>query len=235
MRNIVISTGAGISAESGVHTYRDLDGLWTKYDPTEVMDIRGWKNDPAKVIDFMNMLRRTFVEAEYVPNAAHYALAKLQREWKDGTVTIITQNIDNLHQKAGASIVLDIHGNGSQKVCEHCGNISDYDADIVLSDSCKRCGSVASIKPNIVMFGEVPHHLYDVDQALTDCSIFAVIGSSGEVHPANTFASKAHNHGAETWLLNKEIPTKGSLWEFDKRIYGSASIAVPNWVDQLLV
>lgn len=232
MKNIVISTGAGISAESGIHTYRDKDGLWTKFDPMEVSHIRGWQKSPEKVLEFKNMLRRQFAVGNYQPNAAHHAIARLQREWKHGTVTLITQNIDGLHRAAG-SAVLEIHGNGQTKFCTACGHESPYDADIVLDDPCQSCGKTRTTRPYVVMFGEMPCHLEYVQDRLDDCQIMAVIGSSLEVAPGNLFANLAYAMGATTYLINKDEPACG-LEDFTHVIYGSAATEVPLWVEKLL-
>lgn len=234
MKNIVILTGAGISKESGVATFRDAGGLWTAYNPDEVMTRTAWKKNPAKVIEFKNMIRRDFVDNNYQPNAAHHALVKLEKEWAHGKVTIITQNIDGLHVMAGSTNVLDIHGNIGLKFCEYCGFESVYDADIVLSASCKKCGEIASTRPKIVMFEEYPYYSKEVQDCLSKCSIFAVIGSSLEVQPANGFGLTAKNYGSETTLINLEPPARGDLWHWDLRIYGPATLTVPVWVDKIL-
>lgn len=230
MRNIVISTGAGISAESGVPTFRDADGLWTKYDPMVVSHIDGWNASPSKVIEFKNELRRQFAALDPQPNAAHLALTRLQNEWTDGTVSIITQNIDGLHAKAG-SVALEIHGTAIKKFCMKCNDITGYDADIDVNDPCV-CGEVSSIRPLTVMFGEMPHHLDKVEALLNDCHIFVAIGTSLNVRPASMFASIALSRGADTWLINKDVPQ--ITFEYNHTIYGNASVEVPRWVDMML-
>jgi NAD-dependent deacetylase len=229
--NIVISTGAGISAESGIHTYRDLDGLWTKYDPMKVSHIDGWRSDPQGVLDFKNALRRQFAAGNHQPNPAHNALTRLQREWKHGKVTIITQNIDGLHRVAGSEVV-EMHGSGLDKFCEKCGVKTPFDDDIALADPCVGCGATGSTRPNVVLFGEMPHHLDAIEQSLAECAIFATVGWSCEVFPASDFPHIARSHCATTYLINKEPVIDDHA--FDHVIYGNASEEVPKWVAKLL-
>jgi NAD-dependent deacetylase len=231
--NIVVSTGAGISAESGIHTYRDEGGLWTKYDPMVVSHRNGWLSQPEKVLEFKNELRRQFEAGNYTPNPAHYALARLQKEWQVGEVTIVTQNIDGLHVDAGA-VVTEIHGTGREKLCEGCGHRSAFDSDILLSDPCVVCGVAGKTRPAIVMFGEMPYGLEELEKKLDQCSVFAVVGSSLEVMPGNLFVHAAKEVGARTFYLNKEAPKYIDLSPYDERIYGPASETVPKWVNHLL-
>ena len=231
--NIVVSTGAGISAESGIHTYRDIDGLWTKYDPMVVSHRNGWLEQPEKVLAFKNELRRQFESGNYKPNAAHYALTKLQKEWKHGKVTIVTQNIDGLHVDAG-SAVLEIHGTGKTKHCEACDHVSPFDKDIVYTDPCFGCGVSGKTRPSVILFGEMPVGLEELETILDECSIFAVIGSSLEVMPGNIFVHAAKEVGATTFLLNKEAPPNVDLAPYDHKIYGPATEIVPKWVDEIL-
>lgn len=228
--NIVVSTGAGISAESGIHTYRDADGLWTKHDPMEVSHIQGWIKNPQKVLDFKNAQRRLSTEGEYRPNAAHLALTRLQAEWRWGDVMIVTQNIDGLHAAAG-SRVLAIHGSIAEKFCTACGHVSPFDADIVLTDPCRSCGKPATTRPHVVMFGEMPFHLDQVEGALRRCGIFAAIGTSDEVAPANQFVQRVRS--SETYRINLASLTAGGGWYRHQRI-GRATVEVPRWVDELL-
>jgi NAD-dependent deacetylase len=231
MKNIVILTGAGISAESGIHTYRDTDGLWTKYNPMEVSHINGWKKNPQKVLDFKNELRRQFEAGKYQPNAAHHALTRLQNEWKHGEVTLVTQNIDGLHRDAG-SIVFEMHGNGREKFCMKCGHKSPFDADIVLNDPCAKCGVPAQTRPYVVMFGEMPCFVDVIEQKLDHCHIFAMIGSSGDVMPANTFVVLANDAGADTYLVNVETIAHGG--QYKHHYIGPATTEVPKFVEDLL-
>lgn len=233
--NIVISTGAGISADSGIHTYRDEGGLWTKYDPQVVSHINGWKRTPQKVLDFKNELRRQFEAGCFKPNAAHYAITRLQKEWKRGKVTVITQNIDGLHEKAGSS-VLNMHGTSATKFCENCNYESPFDADIILSDPCPNCGIAGKIRPSVVMFGEMPRHLDEIDDRLRDCDIFVVIGSSLEVSPGNQFVSTVatNKRHAMTMLVNLDRPNYGMMRDYRRFILGKASIEVPKLVAGLL-
>jgi NAD-dependent deacetylase len=232
-KNIVVLTGAGISAESGIHTYRDAGGLWTKYDPMVVSHIRGWKTQPQALIDFKNELRRQFEAGNYRPNAAHHALARLQREWKHGEVTLVTQNIDGLHTDAG-SMVYEMHGSGKMKFCEECGDTTPFDADIVLDDACTNCGARRSIRPSVVLFGEMPKHLELIEEKLAECNIYATIGSSCEVAPASRFPSLALANDAETYLINKELLPPPNRREFREVLIGDATVEVPKWVELLL-
>lgn len=231
--NIIVSTGAGISAESGIHTYRDVEGLWTKYDPMVVSHRRGWESQPEKVLEFKNELRRQFAAGNYQPNAAHHALTRLQKEWTIGEVTIVTQNIDGLHRDAGSK-VMEIHGTGKEKYCEACGHRSAFDRDIVHTDACTACGEPGRTRPAVVMFGEMPIGLEELEIKIDQCSILAVIGSSLEVMPGNLFAYSAKQVGAHTVFLNKEEPQRVDLDVFDEKIYGPATETVPKWVDDLL-
>jgi NAD-dependent deacetylase len=232
-KNIVILTGAGISAESGIHTYRDAGGIWTRYDPMVVSHIRGWKTRPQALIDFKNELRRQFEAGGYKPNAAHHALVRLQREWKHGEVTLVTQNIDGLHADAG-SIVYEMHGSGKMKFCEKCGDATPFDADIVLDDACANCSASRSIRPAVVLFGEMTKYLELIEEKIAECHVYATIGSSCEVMPASLFPSLALASGAATYLINKELPPRATTREFLEILIGDATVEVPKWVDKLL-
>lgn len=232
MKRIVISTGAGISAESGVPTFRDADGLWARFDPMEVAHIDGWRHAPQKVIDFFNARRARQIAGDHRPNAAHLALVRLEKGWS-GQVTIVTQNIDGLHRRAGSAQVFEMHGNGAEKRCDACGHLSAYDRDISLAESCEACGRTGVIRPHVVLFGEAPLHLDEITRELRACDIFAVIGSSLEVSPANQFVYAALDAGAETVLINKDVPET----DFDPywtRLYGNATALVPAWVDSIM-
>jgi NAD-dependent deacetylase len=229
--NIVVLTGAGISAESGIKTYRDEDGLWTKFNPMEVSHIEGWKKNPLKVLEFKNALRQDFAANNYQPNAAHYALTRLQKEWQHGSVTLVTQNIDGLHVDAGSRI-FEIHGTAKDKFCESCGHKSPYDADIEPDHICVACSKVSTTRPFVVMFGEMPLYLDYVEKMLDRCAVYIAIGTSGEVMPANIFVSLAKQVGARTYYINKEEGSNTE--EFDFRLLGKATEIVPAFVETLL-
>ena len=233
MMNIVVSTGAGISAESGIHTYRDKNGLWTKYDPQVVSHRRGWLNRPLELLQFQNEIRQQFAVGNYKPNAAHYALTRLQQEWKHGEVTIVTQNVDGLHADAGSN-VMEIHGSKRKKFCEGCALISPYDRDIVHDEPCVQCGKPCQTRPAVCFFGEMPFGMPLLETKLDNCHIFAVIGSSLEVMPGNIFVDLAKDANAETYYLNMEEPKETNLRQYDHKIYGPATETVPAWVDMLL-
>jgi NAD-dependent deacetylase len=229
--NILVLTGAGISAESGISTYRDADGLWTKYNPSEVSHINGWKKDPLKVLEFKNKLRQDFAANNYQPNAAHYALTRLQKEWKHGSVTLVTQNIDGLHAAAGSEI-LEIHGTVKDKFCESCGHRSPYNADILADHACINCGKLNTTRPFVVMFGEMPLYLDYIENMLDQCHVYIAIGTSGEVMPASLFVSSAKQVGARTYLINKEEGSNSE--DYDFKLLGKATEIVPAFVETLL-
>ncbi|MGY9046026.1 MAG: NAD-dependent deacylase, partial [Rhodobacterales bacterium] len=194
---ILILTGAGISAESGLGTFRDSDGLWEQVPITEVATPQAFVRDPQKVHDFYNMRRQAAGRAQ--PNATHHALARLQRDWPD-PVVLITQNVDALHEAAG-STALHMHGALSGAVCAACDHRWPAPALMAPSDACPHCGKAAT-RPDIVWFGEMPHHLPAIDRHLSDCALFVAIGTSGAVYPAAGFVAEAACHGAATLEIN---------------------------------
>ena len=224
---IVILTGAGVSAESGLGTFRDKGGVWTKYDLNEVATPEGFARDPVKVHDFYNARRANAAGA--APNAAHFALARLQAE-HDGEVVIVTQNVDALHEAAGAE-ALHMHGRLDRACCAGCNAV--WDAPLVMSadDPCQVCGAAAT-RPDIVWFGEMPQFLDVIALHLQDTDIFAAIGTSGQVYPAAGFVAEAARAGAWTVEINLEPSDTATL--FDDRIFGPATETVPKWVAGLL-
>lgn len=224
---IVILTGAGISAESGLGTFRDKDGLWTKYDLAEVATPEGFARDPAKVHAFYNARRRNAAAAE--PNPAHLALARLQRECR-GDVIIVTQNVDSLHERAGAEAI-HMHGRLDRARCAACGTV--FDAPLVMSpdDPCPDCGRPAT-RPDIVWFGEYPQHMDEIAGHLATADLFVAIGTSGQVYPASGFVAEAASAGAETLEINLEPSDVTHL--FDRHIAGPAGRVVPEWVESRL-
>lgn len=224
---IVILTGAGVSAESGLGTFRDKDGVWTKYDLNEVATPEGFAADPVKVHDFYNARRKNAAGA--VPNAAHFALARLQAEYS-GEVVLITQNVDSLHEAAGAS-ALHMHGRLDRACCAACGATWDAPLEMFATDLCGSCG-VAATRPDIVWFGEMPQGLEEIAEHLNSADLFAAIGTSGQVYPAAGFVAEARHAGAESVEIN--LGQSDVATQFDRHLIGPATETVPAWVDGLL-
>lgn len=225
---IVVLTGAGISAESGLSTFRDKDGIWAKYDLSAVATPQGFQENPSSVLEFYNMRRAVVSKAE--PNDAHFALARLQRHYV-GEVALITQNTDDLHEKAGSPFVIHVHGEITDALCANCGDVWTAPAVMSASDPCPNCQS-KSTRPNVVWFGEIPYHLDKVEEFLSDADLFVSIGTSGQVYPAAGFAAEAARNGAATLELNLEASANSRI--FDNCIFGPATKIVPAWVNELL-
>lgn len=226
---IVILTGAGISAESGLGTFRDKDGLWTKFDLAEVATLEGYARNPALVLDFYNARRRGCHEA--APNPAHDALGRLAREFS-GNLTLVTQNIDNLHERGGSDDVIHMHGELMNALCGHCRHRWRWPGDMALTDHCPACGYEGRVRPDVVWFGEMPYHMDEIAEALAACDLFVAIGTSGSVYPAAGFVAEARAYGAETLEINLE-PSDNSR-AFERRLIGPASDVVPGWVAEVL-
>ena len=227
--HILILTGAGISAESGLGTFRDKGGLWTRFDLEEVATPEGYARNPARVLDFYNMRRRNCREA--APNPGHAALARLQREWP-GEVTLVTQNIDDLHERAGSPEVIHMHGRIMGALCAACGNRWDREDDMTTEDACPACATPGTVRPDVVWFGEMPYELDTIWERLSTCDLFVAIGTSGSVYPAAGFVADAKHRGARTLEINLEPSDNAAL--FDERLIGSASQTVPEWVSRIL-
>lgn len=230
--HICILTGAGVSAESGLGTFRDKDGLWARYDLAEVATPEGFARDPGKVHDFYDARRRTLVQAQ--PNLAHVALAGLQRgvEAAGGRVFLCTQNIDDLHERAGSTGVAHMHGELFKARCTACAAVSDWRGDMGVAAVCPDCGEAGALRPHVVWFGEMPLLLDEIDAALSDADLFVSIGTSGSVYPAAGLVAEARRAGVRTCEINLE--PSDNTWAFDERRYGPASQAVPAWVDEVL-
>lgn len=228
-KSIVILTGAGISAESGVDTFRDKDGIWSKVDFREVATPEGFALNPARVHDFYNLRRRGM--SGVVPNAAHFALARLEREFR-GEILLVTQNIDNLHERAGSAALVHMHGELGNALCQHCGGRSPWPADMNLVSICPVCATAGGLRPDVVWFGEMPYHMERIQSAIASCDLFASIGTSGNVYPAAGFVQEARLAGARTIELNLE-PSQGASF-FDEAIHGRATTVVPAFVQALL-
>lgn len=228
-KNIVILTGAGISAESGLATFRSSNDLWNNHRVEDVATVEGFQRNPALVHDFYNELKIEIQKAK--PNPAHLAITKLQKEYP-GTVSVITQNVDTLHEKAGNTNICHIHGQINQAVCLNCGHILETFGDVDTETTCPQCGISGMMKPNIVFFGENLLCMNEVEQLLQNCDLFISVGTSGVVFPAAAFVQTAKYHGADTWEFTLE-PTANNYY-FDHHIYGPAGQTLPPFVDNLI-
>jgi len=228
VRNIVILTGAGISAESGLRTFRAEDGLWEDHRVEDVATPQAFRRDPDLVQRFYDERRLNILAAQ--PNPAHAALARLDREWS-GHLLIVTQNIDDLHERAGAHRVLHMHGEGLSVWCTACDARHRWTGPLRDDPPCPACGESA-LRPDIVWFGEMPYRMDEIFSALARADLFVSIGTSGAVYPAAGFVQQAKSHGARTLELNLER-SQGSNW-FDESRLGPASVLVPQWVDEVL-
>lgn len=226
MEKIVILTGAGISAESGLSTFRDEGGLWAQHRIEDVATPEGFARDPALVQGFYNARRVQAAKVE--PNAAHKALARLQRDFP-GEVVIVTQNVDGLHEAGGAQDVIHMHGILSGALCASCGHRWTAPPEMEVGEPCPACDAPTA-RPDVVWFGEMPYHMEEIFDHLASATIFAAIGTSGQVYPAAAFVHEAQAVGARTIEINLE-PTGGG---FDDHLLGKASETVPEWVDRLL-
>jgi len=230
-KRIFILTGAGVSAESGLSTFRDKGGIWAQYSIEEVASIQGYERDPQKVLDFYNMRRNTHGGIE--PNAAHIALGQLQAHWAErgGDVTICTQNADNLHERGGATVI-HMHGEIAKARCHECGALAPYNEDLSRSLACKACGESGGMRPHVVWFGEMPLYMDQIYEALAGAELFVSIGTSGSVYPAAGFVSAARRAGMPTMEINLE-PSENAH-AFDLGRYGKASEEVPAWVAEMV-
>ncbi|HJQ60974.1 MAG TPA: NAD-dependent deacylase [Vineibacter sp.] len=231
--SIVVLTGAGISKESGIDTFRDEGGLWSRYDLEEVATIEAWHRNKKKVLDFYNEGLTWFRGANIRPNAAHGALARLEAEWP-GNVLVVTQNIDLLHEAAGSKNVLHMHGRAGQIRCMACDRVIDSEMELDPSTVCAACGAVGQLRPHVVWFGEMPLRMDEIYAALDHCALFLSVGTSGTVYPAAGFVEHVRRRvpRARTVELNLEPSDGHSL--FKERLYGPATTVVPAYVDKLL-
>mgnify|MGYP002714814912 FL=1 len=222
---IAVLTGAGISAESGIRTFRATDGLWEEHRIEDVATPEGFRRDPVLVHRFYNMRRGDAARAQ--PNAAHRALARLGRHHD---LTLITQNVDDLHERGGSANVIHMHGSLLGALCAACGH--RWPATLVMRslDACPACGKQAT-RPDIVWFGEMPYHMERIWDALESADLFAAIGTSGNVYPAAGFAQHARRQGVECLELNLE--GSANARDFHRRITGPAGRTVPEWVASL--
>lgn len=229
---IVILTGAGVSKESGLDTFRDADGIWAKVRIEDVATPEAFARDPERVHAFYNMRRTLNRSRNVAPNPAHAALAELEAHWP-GEVLIVTQNVDTLHEQAGSKNLVHMHGLHSKARCNHCQNTVDWTGDMSIRDTCEACGEAGGMRPHVVWFGEMPLELERIGVALSNCDLFISIGTSGNVYPAAGFVAAVRRGGnAHTVELNLEPSAGASM--FAESHYGPASHIVPAYVKALL-
>ena len=232
IRNIVILTGAGVSAESGIDTFRaGANGgpsLWEQHRVEDVATPEGFARDPDLVLRFYDM-RRAAIQTKQ-PNPAHEALARLDAQWP-GELLIVTQNVDDLHERAGAKRVLHMHGEHLNAWCTACDARSPWRKTLIERPPCPACGEQA-LRPDVVWFGEMPYRIGEINAALREADLFVSIGTSGAVYPAAGFVRTARELGASTLELNLER-SQGSRWFAQTRL-GTAGELVPAWVEEVL-
>lgn len=229
---IVILTGAGISKESGLDTFRCAGGIWSQVRLEDVATPEAFHRDPVMVHRFYNDRRRQLQDPAITPNAAHAALARLERDW-GGEVLIVTQNIDDLHERGGARAVLHMHGELNKIRCEACGAVQTWTHDLSVQDVCPACSRGGRLRPHVVWFGEMPLEMERILDALERCGLFVSIGTSGSVYPAAGFVQHVMAQGqAHTVELNLD-PSEGAGL-FDETLYGPATEVVPRFVDRVL-
>jgi NAD-dependent deacetylase len=225
---IVILTGAGISAESGIDTFRDAGGLWEQHRVEDVATPEGFARNPDLVLGFYDQRRAALNGVE--PNAAHRALARLESDFS-GELMLVTQNVDDLHERGGSRRVVHMHGQLDSALCAACGMRTPWDKPLSDRPACPFC-EVPSLRPDIVWFGEMPYRMEEIYEALSACELFVSIGTSGAVYPAAGFVQEALMNGARTLELNLE-PSEGSSFFTESR-HGRAGEIVPQWVDEVL-
>ena len=228
-RSIVVLTGAGISAESGIETFRAAEGLWAHHRVDDVATPEGFARNPKLVYEFYNQRRRQLRTLETSPNAAHSALAKFEHEF-DGEFLLVTQNVDNLHERAGSQNLIHMHGELLKMRCLNSKLIFDVSEDFDYDTHCRCCRSAGNLRPHVVWFGEMPLQMNRINSALENCDMFVAIGTSGNVYPASGFYQTAKIRKASTVELNLE--RTGS--SFDQHISGPATECVPQFFESLL-
>jgi NAD-dependent deacetylase len=230
MRNLVILTGAGISAESGISTFRDANGMWERHRIEDVASPHAFRRDPDTVHRFYN-LRRAQLKT-VTPNAAHMALALLERAWEgQGDFLLVTQNVDDLHARAGSKKLAHMHGELRKLRCTGCGDVRRHEEDISTEMACPACARTATLRPDIVWFGEIPYHMDEIAHAIDRADMFCAIGTSGLVYPAAGLAELARHNGrnCKTVEINPN-PTGGVFTDI---IAANAVAGVPRWVETL--
>ena len=228
-RSIVVLTGAGISAESGIETFRAAEGLWANHRVDDVATPEGFARNPQLVYEFYNQRRRQLLTPEISPNAAHSALAKFEHEF-DGEFLLVTQNVDNLHERAGSQNLIHMHGELLKMRCLNSKLVFDVSEDFDYDTHCRCCRSAGNLRPHVVWFGETPLQMNRINSALENCDMFVAIGTSGNVYPASGFYQTAKIRKASTVELNLE--RTGS--SFDRHVRGPATECVPQFFESLL-
>lgn len=228
---IVVLTGAGISRESGLSTFRDPDGIWRQVRIEDVATPDAFARDPARVQAFYDARRAQLADPAVRPNAAHFALAELDRRWP-GDFLLVTQNVDDLHGRAGSARLLHMHGELAKARCLRCGAVEPSPPRLADAPPCPACGQRGALRPHVVWFGEMPLGMERIEAALADCALFVSVGTSGRVYPATGFVAEARRNRARTVELNLE-PSEGSDI-FDEARHGPATRLVPTFVESLL-
>jgi NAD-dependent deacetylase len=229
---LFVLTGAGVSAESGLGTFRDKGGIWDEFDPMELATPEAFASDPDRVHAFYNLRRRALIAAK--PNAAHFALARLEAGLAagGGTLFLCTQNIDDLHEQAGSRAVHHMHGELLVARCGWCGRREECRGDLSVATVCEGCWQTGAMRPCVVWFGERPHGLDRIDAALAAADRFVAVGTSGAVYPAAGYVAEARARGIPTVELNLE--PSDNAGSFDAARYGPATETVPAFVAELL-
>jgi len=232
--NFFVLTGAGVSAESGLGTFRDKagTGIWARFDPMRLATPEAFARDPVQVHAFYNARRRNLLEAE--PNPAHFALAKLEAGLAErgGRLFLCTQNIDDLHERAGSRQVTHMHGELLKARCVRCEAVTPWREDLSIETRCPACGQPGGLRPDVVWFGEMPMHMDLIQEALSEADLFVALGTSGSVYPAAGFVAEARAAGIHTCEINLEPSDNARL--FDEARYGPAGAVVPTWVEDVL-
>ncbi len=233
-KHVFVLTGAGVSAESGLGTFRDKrgEGIWARFDPMKLATPEAFARDPETVLAFYDSRRSNLMNAR--PNAAHFALARLESALAPGagSLTLVTQNIDDLHERAGSRKVIHMHGELLKARCLHCDSVRLWPDGLSPAHVCPDCGRAGGLRPHVVWFGEMPLQLDDIDRALRRADLFVAIGTSGAVYPAAGFVAEARASGAQTCEINLEAADNADC--FDEARYGPASETVPAWVAELV-
>jgi NAD-dependent deacetylase len=228
--NIVVLTGAGISAESGVPTFRGPDGLWEGHRVEDVATPEAFLRDPQLVHQFYNARRAKLLDGSIRPNPAHEALARLAA-CPQHRLLLVTQNIDDLHERAGSPEVLHMHGELLKSRCTACGAVAPCREDLSRASICGSCGGIDCLRPHVVWFGEIPFGLDEIAGAISRADLFVAIGTSGRVYPAAGFVTLAREAGARTLELNLEESASSGIFHTSRR--GRAGEIVPRWVEEM--